>query len=315
VGVDQRRPVECLGDHLGHERDAGGPADQQHRAEVGGLDLRRPQGAGQRTDRRLDLRPDHVLELRAGQAHVEVPVGQEHRDRRLGVDRQRLLGQDAVLAQPGQRDGGLRVAHVQLRQRSPGAVVDVGQHRVVEVDAAEAFDALRGAQDVDAGSAFAQDGGVEGAAAEVVHRHDVAVGELAGGGVVRRCGFGLGDHPRLCHAGDLGNLLEQLAPVRPPVGRVGEYDCVRGRAFGLRDPRDGVGQQGGEQGGGRVRRSAEHHRHRVTEAALELAADPVRAAYRPTAGGLAGDDGAVLAGVHHRRRDHRPVAEGEHLDA
>ena len=62
----------------------------------------------------------------------------------------------------------------------PEAVVDVREHGVVEVDPAEAFDALGGAEDVDADVALAQHGGVEGAAAEVVDRDGVAVGR--GGG-------------------------------------------------------------------------------------------------------------------------------------
>ena len=128
-------------------------------------------------------RPDHVFELAAGEPDVEVAVRQEHRDGRLGVDRQRLLGRDAVLPQPGQRDAGLRVAQVELAERAAGAEVDVGEDRVVEVDAAEPLDALGAAEDVDAGGgsrALAQHGGVEGAAAEVVDRHRVAVGEVLG---------------------------------------------------------------------------------------------------------------------------------------
>ena len=94
VRVDERRPAERLGDHLGDQRDPGGAADQQHGAE------RRPGRPApsaaypvERADRRLDRRADHALELGAREPDVEVPVGQEHRDGGLGVDRQRLLGQ------------------------------------------------------------------------------------------------------------------------------------------------------------------------------------------------------------------------------
>ena len=96
------------------QRDPGRAADQQHGGELVRVDLGRAQRAHEGADRGLDRCPDHVLELGAGELHVEVPVGQEHRDRRLGVDRERLLGQHAVLAQPGERDAGLRVAHVEL---------------------------------------------------------------------------------------------------------------------------------------------------------------------------------------------------------
>ena len=83
----------------------------------------------ERADRRLDRCPDHALELGPVERDLEVPVGQEHRDRGLGVDRERLLGQRAVLAQPGQGDDGLRVAHVELGQRAAGDVVDVDEDR------------------------------------------------------------------------------------------------------------------------------------------------------------------------------------------
>ncbi len=248
VRVDEGGPVERRGDHLCDQRDPGGAPDQQHGAEVGGLHLRRAQRAGERADRRLDLRPDHVFELAAGEPDVEVPVRQEHRDGRLGVDRQRLLGRDAVLPQPGQGDAGLRVAQVELAERAAGAEVDVGEDGVVEVDAAEPFDALGAAEDVDAdGRALAQHGGVEGAAAEVVDGHRVAVAEVPGRGVVGGGRLRLGDHPRLRDARELRDLLEQLAPVGPPVGRVGEDDVRRRGALGLGDLRDGVLEQRGEQ--------------------------------------------------------------------
>ena len=151
VRVDEGGPVQCRGDHLCDQRDPGGAADQQHGVEVGRLDPRRAQRAREGADRRLDLRPDHVFELAAREPDVEVPVRQEHRDGRLGVDRQRLLGRDAVLPQPGQGDAGLRVAQVELAERAAGAEVDVREDGVVEVDPAEPFDALGAAEDVDAG--------------------------------------------------------------------------------------------------------------------------------------------------------------------
>ena len=313
VRVDEGGPVECRGDHLGDHRDAGRPPDQEHGVEVRGLDPRGAQRAGERADGRLDLRPDHVFELAAGEADVEVPVRQEHRDGRFGVDRQRLLGGDAVLPQPGQGDAGLRVAQVELAERPAGAEVDVREDGVVEVDAAEPLDALGAAEDVDPYRALAQHGGVEGAAAQVVHGHRVAVAEVAGGRVVGCCRLRLGDHPCLRDARQLRDLLEQLTPVRTPVGGVGEDHVLRGCALGLGDLRDGRGEQLGEQRGDRVRRAAQHHRRRVAEAALELPRDPVRVADRPPVRRLAGDERAVVAGVDHRRRDHRPVAEGDHL--
>jgi hypothetical protein len=313
VRVDQGGPVERRRDHLGDQRDPGGAADQQHCAEVGGLDARGPQRAGQRADRRLDLGADHVFELAAGQADVEVPVRQEHRDGRLGVDREGLLRRDAILPQPGQGDAGLRVAQVELAQRAAGAEVDVGEDRVVEVDTAEPLDPLGAAEDVDADGALAQHGGVERAATEVVHGHRVTVGEVAGRRVVGRGRLRLGDHPDLLDARELRDLLEQLTPVGAPVGGVGEDDVRRRGALGLGDLRDGVREERGEQRRHRVRGAAEHHGRGVAEATLELPADPVRVAHCPSVCGLARDEGAVVTGVHHRRSDHGPVAEGDHV--
>ena len=136
---------------------------------------------------------------------------------------------------------------------------------------------------------------------------------MAGRGVVRGGGLGLGDHLRGRHAGELGDLVEQRPAERAPVGRVGEHDALRRGALGLHDAVDHVGEQRAEQRRDRVRGAAEHDRGRVAEAALELAADPVRAAHRAPARRVARHHGAVLADVHHRRGDHRPVPEGEHL--
>ena len=161
--------------------------------------------------------------------------------------------------------------------------------------------------------ALAQHGGVERAAAEVVHGDRVAVGEVAGRRVVGRGRLRLGDHPYLREARELRDLLEQLAPVGAPVGGVGEHDVRRRGALGLGDLRDGLGEQRGEQRRHRVRGAAEHDGRGVAEAALELAADPVGVAHRPAVRGLARDERAVVAGVDHRRRDDGAVAEGEHL--
>ena len=111
---------------------------------------------------------------------------------------------------------------------------DVRHHRLVEVDAAEALDALRLAHRDETVADPPQHGGVERAAAEVVHRDDAALvdpltrREVDGGRLWFRHEPGAG------HAGDGGRLLEQLPLVRTPVRGVGDRD--RGRwsalAFG-----------------------------------------------------------------------------------
>ena len=240
--VDEGGPVECGGDHLCDEGDAGGAADEEYGVEVGGFDVGGAQGAGECADGGFDLGADHVFEFAAGDADVEVSVGEEDRDGGFGVDGECFFGGDAVLAESGEGDGGLGVGQVEFGECSAGAGVDVGEDGVVEVDAAEAFDAFGGAEDVDADGAFAEHGGVEGAAAEVVDGDGVAVGEVAGGGVVGGGGFGFGDHAGVGDAGELGDFFEQFAAVGAPVGGVGEDDVVWWGALDFGDFGDGFGE-------------------------------------------------------------------------
>ena len=60
----------------------------------------------------------------------------------------------------------------------------MGQHGVVEIDAAEPLEALGRAEELGPVVAVAHDGGVERAATEVEHRHRLAVLETAEVGVV-----------------------------------------------------------------------------------------------------------------------------------
>jgi hypothetical protein len=230
------------------------------------------------------------------------------------VQRERFLGQHAVLPQPGQRDGGLRVAHVELAQVAAGGVVHVGQDRLVEVDATEALDALRRTQDLQAPGLLAHDGGVEGATTQVVDRDDLAVVQPAGRRVVGGGRRGLRHHQRRLDPGGQRHLVEQLAAERSPVGRMGEHDPVRGAPFGADHLLHDVAQQRAEQGGDGVGHAAQHQRRRVAQIAFDLPADQVRMAHRAPVGRVPGDDGAVLARVDDRRHHHRAVAEREHLD-
>jgi hypothetical protein len=62
-----------------------------------------------------------------------------------------------------------------------------------------------------------QHGGVEGAAAEVVDRDDLARVDPLARGVVHGRGFGLGDELRAGQAGELHGLAQQLDLVRPQL--------------------------------------------------------------------------------------------------
>ena len=70
----------------------------------------------------------------------------------------------------------------------------------------------------------------------------------------------------------------------------------------------------GDQRGSRVWRPAKDHRHRVAEATLNRASDPVGLGRGPTLGDLAGQDGAVVADQHDRGDGIGVVAQGGHFD-
>ena len=164
--------------------------------------------------------------------------GQRDRDRRVGVGRQRLLGAAALVAQPGLTDADLRVGRVGGRHEPAERRVDVGEHGLVDVDAAEALHALGRAEQLEAGLGLADDRGVERAAAEVVHGDDLAGFDplLAGVGDGGRLGLGDEHDPLEVEAGEPGGLPEQALLVLAVVGRVGEDDDVGRRALALASP-------------------------------------------------------------------------------
>ena len=129
-------------------------------------------------------------------------------DRRLRVRRQGLLGRGALGPQAGHRgtDGG--IGGVELAQLPVEGGVDVGQHGVVDVDAAEALQPFGGAEQLGSVVAVAHDGGVEGAATEVEHGDGLAGFEPAEVGVVA------GRRLRLGHQLD---VVDARPSGRPPA--------------------------------------------------------------------------------------------------
>jgi hypothetical protein len=180
---------------------------------------------------------------------------------------------------------------------------------------AEPLDPLGHPQQLDPSGVAAEHRRVERAPAQVVHGDRLAIVERSRRGVVGGGGLRLRHRRRACNARDLRHLLEQLAPERPPVRRVGQHEPVRLRPLRFGHAGEHVVQHGSEQGGDRVGDPSEHHRRGVTEAALDLPADAVGMAHRPAARDVTGDQRAVVAQVDQRRGDHRPVAERDHLDA
>jgi len=153
----------------------------------------------------------------------------------------------------------------------------------------------------------AQHGRVEGAPAEVVDGDRLALGHVAGVGVVRGRGLGLGDGPPLLDPGDARDVLEELTAVGAPVGRVGQHDEVRRAALLGHDPRQHVAQQSAEQLLHGEGRAAQHDRRRIAEPTFDLRGNAGRVAHRPAVGGVTSDQRAVLAHVHGGRHDDGPV--------
>ena len=240
VGVDGSRAAEFGGDQVGDHRNARGSADEQHGVQLGRIDLGRLQRPAQGGDGGADGRADHPFKLAAGQADLGLQVGQQHRDGGLGVRGQGFLGRDALVAQPDDRIGGAGIGRVEAGDGAVEGVVDVGEHGLVEVDAAEPLDAFRAAENVEAVLGGAQNGRIEGAPAEVVDRDQRAQVEAIVAGVVRGGGLGLGEQVDLAQSGQPGDLGEELELVGSPVRRVGQGDRIGSPALTLADGVDDI---------------------------------------------------------------------------
>ena len=122
---------------------------------------------------------------------------------------------------------------------------------------------------------LAEDRGVEGSAAEVIHGHDRSPLEPRKRRVVDRRGLGLADPHGFADAGDATDLVEQLELVRPPVRRVTDGRHVRGPPSGS-DTASIVARKSRAIRCSGERYAPEQHRGRVTHPALELATDARR---------------------------------------
>ena len=125
---------------------------------------------------------------------------------------------------------------------------DVLENGLVEVDAAEMFDAFGCAEDTETGVLFLQHTDVEGAAAQVVDGHLRVHRQIGAGGVLDGGRFGLGAGQRRRQVGHRNDLVHQLALVATPVGRMGEHHLVWCRALAFGGGADHERQQPGGQG-------------------------------------------------------------------
>ncbi len=222
---------ELLGDQAAHERQPARPADEMDVGQLSGGHPRRAHGTFQQLHAAQHRRTHERLELGAGDEHV----GERLRHRHLGPRQpgQRLLGRADVLGQgparPAVRRGlGAQQALPALRVAVRDLAADVHEQRLVDVEAAEVRQPVLGEHGEAVGGG-AEDGDVEGARSEVVHREGAAGFQHRAGerGEVRRRGdrFGHQKHV-LAHPGGPGGTQQNGAPYRAPLGRVGEPDLA-----------------------------------------------------------------------------------------
>ena len=263
----------------------------------------------------INPRPDHVLEFLAGQPDVGLQAGQDDGDRCVRVERQRLLGAPAFLAQARDRGHGRRVLEVDRDPARADHGHDPVENRLVEVDAAEPLYPLRAADLLKAVLGLAQDRRLEGAAAEVVDgdhgpgRHALLAGVLNGGRLR------LGKQRRVGDARLADGLLEEVDLVGAVAGGMGDDDGHRRFAQFLGDATHDGPQLVRHKGLCAVRRPTDDDRHRVAEPPLELARRSGRLCERATLRGVAGEDLAVGPNDDDRRNGRRTLAELEDLDA
>ena len=221
VGVNGHRTAEFCPHELGNDGHSRRATHEQNRVELLRRDLRRLEGALERRDRAVHRWPYHRLQLGPGQPDVRGQVGQQDGDGHVGVRGQGLLRRDALVPQAGDgvdHTGVFLVKLGELRAERPAHVTKNGR---VEVDAAEALDPLRSAQDLEPDRRLAQHGRVEGAAAQVEDGDDRSRIDSLLLGVKDRCRLGLGrERHRLVEPGQAYRLEQQVGLVRAPVRRV-----------------------------------------------------------------------------------------------
>ena len=315
VGVQGDRSLGRLADHFGDERDPRAATDEQDAVHPAEAQAGASRGTIQGEDRLPDPRPDHRLELLAGEPDVGLDPGQGHGDGGVGVRRQALLGPTALLAQPGHAGQGRGVVRVEHDAGRPDGRHHVGEDGLVEVDPAEALHALGAAELLEALLGLAQDRGVERAPAEVVHGDHLAGRDPLLEGVVERGGLGLGDQLDRPDVGLADRLAQEVDLVLAVARRVTDRDGRRLCAHLDGDPADDAAQEVADQRLGAVRRPTQDDRRGVAQAALEFAGRPDGLRERPALRGIPDQDLAIGPQDDDRRDGGRPLAQLEDLEA
>ena len=193
-------------------------ADEQHAPDRRHLQPGALHRAAQRGDGVVETRAHHRLELATRQPHAGGEAGNGNRDRGVGVLGEGFLGAHALVAEHGEGLADIGLGAVELGELPVEGGLDVREHRLVEIDAAEALDAVGGAEHLEAVVVEADHRGIEGAAPEVVDGDGVAGVELPDRRVPagRRTRFG--DQLDRVEPGDLGRRAQdvelEVAPRR-----------------------------------------------------------------------------------------------------
>jgi hypothetical protein len=297
-------------EQLADQRDPAGAADQQDRVQ-----LPRPQPGPlhdlpEELHRAEDVRTDQRLQV--GTADRDVPgyPREEHRDDRLDVAGERLLGIHHRVAEGGQGGGDRRVGVVQAGQVHARGGGDVAQQQVVEVEPADRVVPARLADQLEAGTGLADHARVEGTAAQVV---DADQGTGLDPGLHRvpgRRGDRFDQQPDIVEVGRGRGLDEQVAPVLTPLGRVGQHQVRRPLPLPLgHRVQDPAQQVPGQLVGRHAVLITEPDRHFVAHPTLEVAGLPVRLDHGPAAGRLPDEQYPVIPQEQHGGHGVGPVAQ------
>ena len=213
--VERDGTSELGTDELGDERDTRRPADEQDRPQLLCGHAGRAECAFGDDEGVAERGADHRLELGSGEPDLCLHRRQDHRDRDVGVARERLLRPDALVEYSGHRRLGVQIVGIEPCDVVGDGGDDVSHDRLVEVDATESFDALGFAEQLESlvgGDPHDRD--VERAAAQVVHGDDVAGIEAVLCCVVDGGRLRLVDQHGIGEVGSGDGLAQQLGLVR-----------------------------------------------------------------------------------------------------
>ena len=310
-GVGRDRDRKFTVEQFGDQGDPRTAPDQHEGMQVAMVGAGHAEGPDGGSHRLFDGWANQGLELAAAQAGAMTRAAWDQgADVGGDITGQSLLGFDTISPQGREAASDGRVFGVDAAQTQ--FVDGVGQHCLVEVQAAEMIHTERRADDLETVVGLLQDGDVEGATAEVIDRdlradgYALLGGILDGGGHRFRAQRGAGDPS----PGE--DVAHQLEFEQTPTRRMGDDDMIgrTGEPFlgQLQHPTQKLGLEGARVEG----LTAGEHGYGVADAAFELAQHALR--FRPGSpfGRLAEQHGVLLGEKQHRGHGEISDAEFQH---